>query len=168
MKVQLISDSLKESSSKTVVSPSDFDLLDAYSQAVASTVREAGPAVVHIQARMGKKRGRKRIGFSHLAGWLRHDKQPRGPRCRRKCGRKRRMAGNRAPKSSAMIPTRTWRSCASICPTYIISVLPIQKKSALARLPSRWQSPGPRQHGDRRNCERLGTHLSRSHGTADR
>jgi S1-C subfamily serine protease len=57
MKAQLISDSLTESSPKTAVPTSDFDLLDAYSQAVASTVREAGPAVVHIQARSEKSPG---------------------------------------------------------------------------------------------------------------
>ncbi len=33
---------------------SDLGLLDAYSKAVVSTVRQAGPAVVHIQARAGK------------------------------------------------------------------------------------------------------------------
>ena len=61
MKAQLISDSLTESSvtSSTVnsVQPSDVGLLDAYSQAVMATVRAAGPAVVHIQARSGKGGG---------------------------------------------------------------------------------------------------------------
>src|SRR5580658_1215175 len=57
MKVHLISDSLMESSSKPIVPTSDADLLDAYSHAVASTVQQAGPAVVHIQARSGKKGG---------------------------------------------------------------------------------------------------------------
>lgn len=57
MKVHLISDSLTESSSKSTVPTSDVELLDAYSQAVASTVQQAGPAVVHIQARSGKKGG---------------------------------------------------------------------------------------------------------------
>jgi S1-C subfamily serine protease len=57
MKVQLISDSLTESSHKASVATSDAGLLDAYSQAVTSTVRQAGPAVVHIQARSGKKGG---------------------------------------------------------------------------------------------------------------
>ena len=55
MKVQLISDSLTESSSQAAVSPSDVELLDAYSQAVASTVQQAGPSVLHIQALAGKK-----------------------------------------------------------------------------------------------------------------
>src|ERR1700729_2072960 len=57
MKVQLISNSLTESSPQTVLPTPEVDLLDAYSQAVTSTVREAGPAVVHIQARSGKKAG---------------------------------------------------------------------------------------------------------------
>jgi len=57
MKVQLIRDSLTESSSRSTVPTSDLDLLDAYSQAVASTVQQAGPAVVHIQARSEKKGG---------------------------------------------------------------------------------------------------------------
>src|SRR5271154_1068845 len=56
MKARLLSDSLTESSSRPVIpAASDGELLDAYSQAVASTVRQAGPAVVHIQARSGKK-----------------------------------------------------------------------------------------------------------------
>jgi len=54
MKAQLLSDSLTESSFQPVVPDSDPELLDAYSQAVTSTVRRAGPAVVHIQARSGK------------------------------------------------------------------------------------------------------------------
>src|ERR1700678_332909 len=57
MKVQLISDSLTESSSEAAIPTSDVDLLDAYSQAVAPTVQTAGPAVVHIQAHSGKKGG---------------------------------------------------------------------------------------------------------------
>src|SRR5476649_1223451 len=57
MKVNLISDSLTESSSKSTVPTSDLALLDAYSQAVPSTVQQAGPAVVHIQARSGKRNG---------------------------------------------------------------------------------------------------------------
>src|SRR5476649_1901868 len=57
MKVQLINDSLTESSFPSAVPGPDADLLDAYSQAVASTVQQAGPAVVHIQARSGKKGG---------------------------------------------------------------------------------------------------------------
>jgi len=57
MKVQLLSDSLTESFSKSAVPASDADLLDAYSQSVSSTVRQAGPAVVHIQARSEKSRG---------------------------------------------------------------------------------------------------------------
>jgi S1-C subfamily serine protease len=55
MKVQLTSDSLTESTPHTTPTPpSDIGLLDAYSQAVISTVRQAGPAVVHIQAQAGK------------------------------------------------------------------------------------------------------------------
>src|SRR5271169_861108 len=57
MKVQLISDSLTESSTTPAVPASDVGLLDAYSQAVATTVQQAGPAVVHIQARSEKKNG---------------------------------------------------------------------------------------------------------------
>jgi S1-C subfamily serine protease len=53
MNVQLISDSLAESPFKPDVQTPEVDILDAYSQAVASTVRQAGPAVVHIQARSG-------------------------------------------------------------------------------------------------------------------
>jgi len=58
MKVHLISDPLAESSTHPVVPPldaQDEQLLDAYSQAVTSTVRQAGPAVVHIQARSAKR-----------------------------------------------------------------------------------------------------------------
>ena len=50
MKTQLSSETLRESSSVPKAGTSDFDLLDAYSHAVASTVQQAGPAVVHIQA----------------------------------------------------------------------------------------------------------------------
>jgi S1-C subfamily serine protease len=57
MKVQLLSDSLAGSFSKSAVPMSDEDLLDAYSQSVTATVRQAGPAVVHIQSRSGKKAG---------------------------------------------------------------------------------------------------------------
>jgi S1-C subfamily serine protease len=50
---------LNDGSTESALSPkdrkSDFDLLDAYSQAVASTVQQAGPAVVHIQALSEKK-----------------------------------------------------------------------------------------------------------------
>ena len=63
MKVQLISDSLTELSSKSIVPTPDADLLDAYSQAVTSTVQQAGPAVVHIQARSEKKGGGSGSGF---------------------------------------------------------------------------------------------------------
>jgi S1-C subfamily serine protease len=55
MKVQFIQDSLTEPSPTPAVAASDSDLLDAYSQAVTATVRRAGPSVVHIQARSGKK-----------------------------------------------------------------------------------------------------------------
>jgi S1-C subfamily serine protease len=42
---------------------SDLELLDAYSRAVASTVRQAGPAVVHIQALAEKQGGGSGSGF---------------------------------------------------------------------------------------------------------
>ena len=57
MNTQFVSDSLTESTSptpETAMPFSDLGLLDAYSKAVVSTVRQAGPAVVHIQARAGK------------------------------------------------------------------------------------------------------------------
>ncbi len=59
MKAQFISDPLTESIPTPSLSslPSDGELLDAYSQAVVSTVRQAGPAVLHIQARSGKRGG---------------------------------------------------------------------------------------------------------------
>ncbi len=64
MKAQLISDSLTESSfQSTPAPPSDAGLLDAYSRAVTSTVQQAGPAVVHIQARSGQKGGGTGSGF---------------------------------------------------------------------------------------------------------
>jgi S1-C subfamily serine protease len=64
MKVQLISDSLTESSPPSATPPSDGVLLDAYSQAVSTTVRQAGPAVMHIQARSEKNgRGGSGSGF---------------------------------------------------------------------------------------------------------
>jgi S1-C subfamily serine protease len=57
MNTQFVSDSTKESTSSTPDQAalfSDLGLLDAYSKAVVTTVRQAGPAVVHIQARAGK------------------------------------------------------------------------------------------------------------------
>jgi S1-C subfamily serine protease len=57
MNVQLISDSLSKSPSRSDVRASDAELLDAYSQSVVSTVRQAGPAVVHIQSRSEKRGG---------------------------------------------------------------------------------------------------------------
>ncbi len=55
MNAQLVSDSLTEPSLKSAATPAaDETLLDAYSQAVSTTVQQAGPAVVHIQARSGK------------------------------------------------------------------------------------------------------------------
>jgi S1-C subfamily serine protease len=57
MKVQLIANTLEESSSPPIAPASDGNLLDAYSKAVISTVQAAGPAVVHIQARSTKKGG---------------------------------------------------------------------------------------------------------------
>jgi len=50
MKAQLISDTQTESSFQAAAPATEVDLLDAYSQAVAATVRQAGPSVVHIQA----------------------------------------------------------------------------------------------------------------------
>jgi S1-C subfamily serine protease len=62
MKPQLTNDS--ESASNPTARASDLDLLDAYSQAVASTVQQAGPAVVHIQALSEhKNRGGTGSGF---------------------------------------------------------------------------------------------------------
>ncbi len=55
MNPQFLSDSLTESLPASVSNGGEPDLLDAYSQAVARTVRQAGPAVVHIQARSGDK-----------------------------------------------------------------------------------------------------------------
>src|ERR1700683_2843541 len=55
MKTQLNSDSGEESSFDPHAGASDGELLDAYSQAVTSTVRQAGPAVVHIQVLSDKK-----------------------------------------------------------------------------------------------------------------
>ncbi|MCE0498530.1 MAG: trypsin-like peptidase domain-containing protein [Methylacidiphilales bacterium] len=57
MKVQYLSDTLTAPASRPAPPVSDADLLDAYSQAVTSTVRQAGPAVVHIQARSAKRAG---------------------------------------------------------------------------------------------------------------
>jgi S1-C subfamily serine protease len=68
MKVQFISDSPPEFAEKNVSEnsvslSSDHGLLDAYSQAVISTVQQAAPSVVHIQARAGKGRGGTGSGF---------------------------------------------------------------------------------------------------------
>ncbi len=57
MKVQLLSNAKSEASPHPHLSSSDMDLLDAYSQAVTSTVQQAGPAVVHIQAQSRQKGG---------------------------------------------------------------------------------------------------------------
>jgi S1-C subfamily serine protease len=58
MKVQYISDSLiHEPTHSAVTEQPEVDLLDAYSKAVIQTVRQAGPAVVHIQARSEKQGG---------------------------------------------------------------------------------------------------------------
>jgi len=57
MNTQLLNDTWTESRSHAALPVSDPELLDAYSQAVTSTVRQAGPAVVHIQARSGKQAG---------------------------------------------------------------------------------------------------------------
>jgi S1-C subfamily serine protease len=68
MKVQPINDSLpdfagKDVAEKSVSIPSDGELLDAYSQAVTSTVQQAGSSVLHIQARAGKDSGGSGSGF---------------------------------------------------------------------------------------------------------
>ncbi len=64
MKTQLNNDSPSDASFEPKARPSDLALLDAYSQAVASTVRETGPAVVHIQALSDNKtRGGSGSGF---------------------------------------------------------------------------------------------------------
>jgi len=64
MNTQITGDSLTESSSQTRPLSSDLDLLDAYSRAVTSTVQQAGPAVVHIQAISEQKnRGGTGSGF---------------------------------------------------------------------------------------------------------
>jgi S1-C subfamily serine protease len=68
MNAQPISDSLsdfagKSLSGKSVSLPSDGELLDAYSRAVTSTVQQAGPSVLHIQARSGQNRGGSGSGF---------------------------------------------------------------------------------------------------------
>jgi S1-C subfamily serine protease len=61
MNAQPVSDSFTEPLFSTAVPPapteSDSALLDAYSQVVTSTVRSAGPAVVHIQALSEKAQG---------------------------------------------------------------------------------------------------------------
>jgi S1-C subfamily serine protease len=64
MKTQLNNDSQTEPSFHPKARPSDMDLLDAYSHAVTSTVQQAGPAVVHIQAHSeNKNRGGTGSGF---------------------------------------------------------------------------------------------------------
>jgi S1-C subfamily serine protease len=63
MNTQLVSDSLPEFAEKTKSKPTDGELLDAYSNAVVSTVQQAGPAVLHIQARSGQDRGGSGSGF---------------------------------------------------------------------------------------------------------
>jgi S1-C subfamily serine protease len=64
MNAQLISDTLRGAALPTAPPASDAGLLDAYSQAVTSTVRQAGPAVVHIQAQSEKhSRGGSGSGF---------------------------------------------------------------------------------------------------------
>src|SRR5277367_5150836 len=63
MNLQLTSDTFSESLPKTITTPSDGELLDSYSQAVTTTVRQAGPSVVHIQARSGEGRGGSGSGF---------------------------------------------------------------------------------------------------------
>jgi S1-C subfamily serine protease len=54
---------LSQSFSETPVPPSDDQLLDAYSSAIANTVRQAGPAVLHIQARSKNGPGGSGSGF---------------------------------------------------------------------------------------------------------
>src|SRR5260221_3545038 len=64
MKTRNNNDSQTESASEPISQVSDSELLDAYSQAVTSTIQQAGPAVVHIQALSGNKnRGGTGSGF---------------------------------------------------------------------------------------------------------
>jgi S1-C subfamily serine protease len=64
MITRLNHDSPREARSEPQTPTSDLALLDAYSRAVASTVQQAGPAVVHIQARSGhRNRGGSGSGF---------------------------------------------------------------------------------------------------------
>jgi S1-C subfamily serine protease len=63
MKLQWIGGPSTESSPHPVTPTPDANLLDAYSQAVSTTVRQAGPAVVHVQARSGKGQGGSGSGF---------------------------------------------------------------------------------------------------------
>ena len=57
MKAQLVSSTPAKPVFSASIPESDAGLLDAYSQAVTSTVRQAGPTVVHIQARSRKQNG---------------------------------------------------------------------------------------------------------------
>src|SRR5271156_5476190 len=65
MNIQLLNDPITDPPVQPVVPAAEpeVDLLDAYSRAVAATVRQAGPSVVHIQARSGKRGGGSGSGF---------------------------------------------------------------------------------------------------------
>ena len=65
MNIQPVSDSINDPPVQPVVPATEpeVDLLDAYSRAVAATVRSAGPSVVHIQARSEKRGGGSGSGF---------------------------------------------------------------------------------------------------------
>jgi S1-C subfamily serine protease len=63
MNVQLLGGSTPEFSPRSPLPPTDAALLDAYSQAVTTTVQQAGPGVVHIQARTAQGRGGSGSGF---------------------------------------------------------------------------------------------------------
>ena len=66
MNIRLINDPLSDPPAVPVAPAAaepEVDLLDAYSRAVAATVRQAGPSVVHIQARSGNQGGGAGSGF---------------------------------------------------------------------------------------------------------
>ena len=65
MKIERVNDEVRAAQPASWTEPAaDLGLLDAYSQAVIGTVRQAGPAVVHIQARTSDpQRGGSGSGF---------------------------------------------------------------------------------------------------------